>query len=211
MNKSTKLLAIDPSLTQSGWAIFSLASQKILDFGVIKSVGTSSPLINRLVDLQEKILALLEKHFLCAEDFLICEGPAPITLNPSSSIKVEQVRGIFETLARDRGVKVLNRLNPRTVQNELLGIKGKQLPRKEVKSVARSVFSSFYPELVKANPKIEQDSVDAILIGTLAQARIVQNIKLGIPVEKIFEQIPYSGRKQFGRNMRWPESVVLRK
>ncbi len=209
-----RLLAIDPSLTQSGWAAFKIDSSDVESWGVIPSLSTSNPLNVRLLDLQEKISCLMSDFEMGVDDFLVCEGPAPITLNPSSSIKVEQVRGIFETIARQRGVKVLSRLNPRTVQHELLGMRGKQLPRAEVKRIARAVLNNIFPRINKNHSNIEQDAVDAILIGVLAHGRILRSIKSGIDPVLSFEKNSISrnsGRRSSGRGLNWPSNTFQKK
>lgn len=211
MKNSIKLLAIDPSLTQSGWALFSLDSQSVLSYGVLAGMPASMPLTVRLEDLQKRIKEVFLRFNIGSSDYLICEGPAPISLNPASSIKVEQVRGIFETLGREKGVFVLNRVNPRTLQHELFGISGKQLPRAEVKAIARKTCCSYYPELFRESPKIEQDAVDAILIGTLAKARLLQHLKLGMSLDSLFEKQGSARRKSHGRGMRWSENALQRR
>lgn len=199
-----RVIAIDPSLTQSGWAVFDVHRQNATAWGVISSMPASIPLVDRLNDLQSKISKLFSDMGLSSNDFLVCEGPAPISLNPSSSIKVEQVRGIFETLARCNGVKVLSRLNPRTVQNEILGLKGKQLPRQEVKQVARQVLLQLYADRKSEFMNLQQDVIDALLIGTLAQSRISQSLKLGIDPVVFFSQSNISKGKKRGRGLSWP-------
>lgn len=127
---------------------------------------------------------LLERLQLGQGDYLICEGPAPLVKNPQSAIKVEGVRGIFETLARGFGVSVPGRVSPRTVQSELMGLRGKQLKRELVKESARTTVARLFGDLraVKmiapdgASPgdksRAAQDIVDALLIGAYAVKRI---------------------------------------
>jgi hypothetical protein len=130
----------------------------------------------------------------------VCEGPAPVSLNPSSSIKVEQVRSMFETLARAFNILVPGRLNPRTVQSELLSLRGKQLPRNEVKQIARTVVN----QLFKFEDKnISQDVIDAILIGVLARNKIIHSNKTGHTIFNLFEGGRGSTRNKNGRGLRW--------
>lgn len=175
------LLAIDPSLTQTGWAYFSLREMQPRAVGVIRAPGPELPYQKRLSDLQDKVGKLFASLEIGERDILVCEGPAPLVLNPQSALKVEHVRSIFESLAREYGAEVPGRLNPRTIQRELLGMKGKQLPRKEVKIWARNTAERLYaqrlPELVvngfSSPPKeTPQDVIDALLVGSLALSRV---------------------------------------
>ena len=213
MSICPKLLAIDPSLTQTGWALFELGKKEVLEWGVIGGGSSRISLEIRLVNIQTQVRNLLEQFGLTNCDYLICEGPAPITLNPSSSIKVEQVRGIFETLARDMGISVLGRVNPKTVQAELLGIRGKQLPRKEVKDLARLVIKRIYPKIYQST-HLEQDIIDAMLIGILAETRISNAIKAGQDPLRVFEIVgksSYSSKRSGGRGLNWGNHMIGRR
>jgi len=215
--KKVHLLAVDPSLTQSGWALFSLQEERPLCWGVLKSEGTSVPLGERLLGLHRKVVDLFSSYDLSNGDYVVCEGPAPVSLNPSSAIKVEQVRGIFEGIARMRGVEVPGRLNPRTVQTELLGMRGKQVPRAEVKQTARTVLMQMYSSSRRSGDaaesadysSISQDAVDAILLGVLARAKLRHAISAGIPLAVLFEGGGSGGSSgRSGRRMRWSATQV---
>lgn len=178
------LLAVDPSLTCSGWALFSLRTAQPEAVGFIRGLGASVPLSERMAKYQSDVALLLERLQLGQGDYLICEGPAPLVKNPQSAIKVEGVRGLFETLARGFGMSVPGRVNPRTIQSELMGLRGKQLKREIVKESARITVSRLYgdlqrirmivPDGVSTGEKARsvQDIVDALLIGTYAVKRI---------------------------------------
>ncbi len=191
--QGTRLLAVDPSLTQSGWVLFSARTAAPLISGVITPPGPSRPLAERLAILQRSIEVIYQKLQLGSADFLIAEGPAPLVLNPGSALKVEQVRSIFESVARSRGVIVPGRINPRTVQSELLGLRGKQLARKEVKLQARVVAERLYSNrLPQLDDELEdrsisvrdlpQDIVDALLIGAVAVSKLQLAERLGTNV-----------------------------
>lgn len=213
MSVSSRVIAIDPSLTQSGWAIFEAGKKNVHSWGVIKSLPANKPLSMRLKDIQTKISQLFINLEINKLDYLVCEGPAPISLNPASSIKVEQVRGIFEAVGRERGVTVLGRLNPRTIQSELLGISGKQIPRKEVKKIARAVLIQIFPKFANSGIKLEQDAVDAILIGILAEARISHSLKAGVDPVLSFEVVrsARSLQNSRGRGLNWKELPLVRR
>lgn len=166
------LLAIDPSLTASGWALFEISSSNLLDVGVITAPSAAHLLASRLMVLQERVDKLFNEMALSKDDYMVLEGPAPLVLNPQSAQKVELVRGIFETLARSRGVTVPGRINPRTVQAELLGMQGAQLARPQVKKIARTVAEQMYSSEFKSRGKVAQDIIDATLVGTVALSRL---------------------------------------
>ena len=171
----TQLLAIDPSLNLSGWAEFDLPSGRLTGAGTIKSLSAQHVLDIRLKNLQNQVADFFSEIELSESSILVCEGPAHLVLNPQSSLKVERVRAIFETLARERQALVPGRVNPRTVHGEVLGLKGKQIPRKEVKIQAVNCADKLYGKELKeifGEKKIPQDIYDAALIGTVALGRI---------------------------------------
>lgn len=195
--KFHSLLAIDPSLTQTGWAFFSLKDALPRAVGLLSPPGPRMALADRLDYLQCEVSELLSALNLGQKDILVCEGPAPLVLNPQSVLKVEQVRSIFESVARDRGVRVPGRLNPRTIQRELLGMKGKQLPRKEVKIWARNTVERLYAERLpaltingakKKAKETPQDIIDALLVGALALSRVKFASDTGSELSAVFAE-----------------------
>jgi Holliday junction resolvasome RuvABC endonuclease subunit len=187
------LFSVDPSLTCSGWALFSVKEGRLCAIGKIASKPPSSLLSERLQDLQNKIESVYVQLKLNSSDVLICESPTAMR-DPNAAIKVEQVRSIFETLARNIGLNVPGRINPRSVQNEILGIKGKQIKRLQVKAMAVEAVFNLYSSSLKAigfpadrvNLKKNQDIVDAILIGSLAITRMGTAKMGGIALGDIF-------------------------
>ncbi len=212
LNSQSRLLAIDPSLTSTGWALFSVADGNPTDIGLVKAATPKLVLSERLQKLQEEVEILLDSLRLGAGDILICEGPAHLVLNPQSAIKVEHVRGIFETTARSRRVVVPGRLNPRTVQSEILGLRGKQRPRAEVKASAQIVgdrlYGAFLRERLLSNTadgmsksgKISQDIIDALLIGTVAVARAKHCAQCSIDLLSAFS-LPFQNPRGRSRKM----------
>jgi len=199
LSEDRKLVAVDPSLTASGWVIFSLASEKPLVAGCIKAGPPSLPLANRLKTFQLEVQSLIVKFDLGEGDFLITEGPAPLVKNPDSATKVEQVRGIFETIARARGLEVPGRVNPRSVHTELLAFTGAQKERKFVKESARKVASNLMgAELASASGEdfnsVAQDIIDAALVGVYAISRIKRAKASKLPVVEMFRPKKASGR-----------------
>lgn len=174
------LLAVDPSLTCSGWASFSMTPSgthvtgSLEAFGVVRPARAKSAVAERLSDIQEQIEALYEQLSLGPGDVVVCEAPTTMR-DPRAAILVEQVRGIFEALARRRGVTVPGRIHPRTVHAEVMGLRGRQLRRSEVKAAAVGIVSHLYGAALRAlgfEPRAEslsrhQDIVDAILLGHL--------------------------------------------
>lgn len=183
-----RLLAIDPSLTCSGWALFDIKTKKLLSVGNVKSKKEGG-LSERLLDFQKKIVMLFEALRLNGHDVLICEE-ATTMIDPRATLVVEQVRCIFEVLARNLNVCVPGRINPRTVQYEIMGLKGVQIDREHVKKIARETVNAIYADMLSQIgffkqdilKKSNQDIIDAILIGTLGLSRIlsIHNTKLNL-------------------------------
>lgn len=194
-SKARFLLTVDPSLTCSGWALFNLKDSRLLGVGKIRSLKPSISLAARFKNLQEQIALLFEQLEVGRNDVLVCEAPTTMR-DPKAAFKVEQVRGIFETLARQRGSLVPGRVNPRTVHYDILGFKGKQLQRVVVKEAACTVAGRLYgpclakigfPDLQKL--KKHQDVVDALLIGTVVLAKIRRLAQAREPISSLsFEQ-----------------------
>jgi Holliday junction resolvasome RuvABC endonuclease subunit len=188
------LLAVDPSLTCSGWALFCLKTKQLLAVGKVKGPKPAgNTLSSRYEDIQNQV-SLLFKHFeLSSTDIVLCEAETTVK-DPKAAFKVERVRGIFETVARTFGCKVPGRVNPRTVHFEVMGLRGKQLKREIIKDTALQTAFSLYASTVKAlglgesssSLKKHQDIVDAILVGHVAVSRINSAIKTGVPVETCF-------------------------
>lgn len=190
----SRLFAVDPSLTCSGWALFDIEPAVLLAVGKIRSLPPSAAFSVRLRDLQRKITSCLKSFALEGRDFLVCESQTTMR-DPRAAFKVEQVRGIFETVARDNGVVVPGRVNPRSVQHELMGLKGQQLKREIVKDTATHTVRALYKEQLKAlgfptemlQLMRHQDIVDAILVGSLAVSRVQAAWRTGLTPEEIFE------------------------
>jgi Holliday junction resolvasome RuvABC endonuclease subunit len=186
------LLAIDPSLTCSGWALFSVPQGSITAVGKVKSDPPSVPMGERLRTLQDRISALLAKLGVGSEDILVCEAATTVK-DPHNALKVESVRSIFESLARGRGANVPGRVNPRSVHHEVIGLKGQQLPRAQVKALAvRTAELLYSADLVRlglAGSQLSrhQDIVDALLVGRLALTRVQSALDGEIPLEAQFQ------------------------
>ena len=190
---SPKLLAVDPSFTSSGWAVFSLQDNQPKAVGTIcsKKIANQSDEF-RLGKLQNEIEELYCHYELRKGDYLVLEGPAHLVLNPHTSLKVERVRGIFETLARKYSVEVPARINPRSMQREILGLSGKQLPRETVKEIAKqTALQLFGSELKKIIPQKQesysQDILDALLIGSYASSRLSTALRTHTPPSLSFQ------------------------
>ncbi len=189
-----RILGIDPSLTCSGWALFSVERDAILAVGKLRSQKPSVALPDRLRHLQGSIDNLFADIELNDRDVVVCEAPTTMR-DPRAAFKVEQVRGMFETLARQRGAHVPGRINPRSVQREVMGLTGHQVKRDQVKSIAAQVVRSLYEKsLVGLGFPLEipelrrhQDVVDAILVASLARQRVCSAREAGIELSSLFE------------------------
>lgn len=194
--KMQRLLAVDPSLTCSGWALFDLGNSTLLSVGKLRSLPPTFPLATRLRDLQDKIGTILNGLRLGSNDVLICEAPTTMR-DPRAAFKVEQVRCLFEGLGRDRQALVPGRINPRSVQYEVMGLKGKQLQRSIIKETAVFVVQSTHAQELKSfgfDPSLEnlrrnQDIVDAILIGRVGISWIESARHGGFTLEDFFHQV----------------------
>lgn len=201
--KFLRLIAIDPSITCTGWAMFNLKNSKIIGVGKIKPLGAKLPLAERLRDLDQKVEELLNTLKISESDIIICEAPTTMK-DPAAAIKVEQVRCIFENRARVLKSMVPGRINPRSVHYEVLGLKGKQLERIYVKALAVSTVQKIYGEALKKigfdisdkSLKKHQDIVDALLIGHLAVTRVNSALAAGVALPEYFESLQLSKRRR---------------
>lgn len=213
------LIAVDPSLTCSGWALFSLADGAPLAAGTLEAGGPEHSMSDRLEELQKNISQLFNQLRMGNHDVLVCEGPAPLVLNPSSAIKVERVRSIFESVARGRGVVVPGRINPRTVQTEILGLRGKQLQRAVVKETARVTAQQLFGAQLSVLPlygsgkthrQLPQDVIDALLIGAVALSRVRLAEQSQRPLTEAFTSKSESrSLARSSRSLRWSEDDLL--
>lgn len=166
----------------------------MLAVGKIKSAPPSISLATRLERLQGAIKKVVSDLSLGELDVLVCEAPTTMK-DPHNAIKVEQVRGLFESTGRSRGVVVPGRVNPRSVQYEVMGLRGKQVARTEVKAAAvRTVQYLYTPALQRLglattgdDLKKHQDIVDAMLIGRFAVLRIQGALDARQPLETVFD------------------------
>jgi len=190
-------------LTCSGWALFRILDGKLLGVGKIKSQPPKFELSERLVDLQEKVSGLLDRLELGLNDVLVTEAPTTMR-DPRAAILVEQVRGIFETLARSRTARVPGRINPRSVHHQMMGLRGKQLPRNMVKGTAIKTVRQLYGQSLQAlgfpiagkELSRHQDVVDAILIGAVALSWVRSARNAKVSMELVFRpNVERSGRR----------------
>jgi Holliday junction resolvasome RuvABC endonuclease subunit len=191
MRRYRYLLAVDPSLTCSGWALFSIEDGRIRSVGKVKSDPPSLSMGERLRTLQERIEALINRLQLGESDIVVCEAATTVK-DPHNALKVESVRAIFESVARSRAISVPGRINPRSVHHEVMGLSGKQLPRAEVKRAARRTVDYLYADelanlgFLQTSLTKHQDIVDAILLGRLGVMRVRSAADGNLPMETVF-------------------------
>ena len=191
-----RLLAIDPSITCTGWALFSVKSENLIGVGKIKPLPPKHTLAERFSELNQQINQLFDQVKLGADDILICEAATSIK-DPSAALKVEQVRAAFETLARERRAEVPGRIHPRTVHYEVLGLTGKQLPRKEIKAMACNAAKTIYEKQLSKltfdcsdiNLKKNQDIIDALLIGYITLSKIRSAKAVDMKLDMYFDSM----------------------
>lgn len=179
-----RVLAIDPGLTVSGWAVLDAQSGGLLLCGTTRPPGPSIKLETRLEVFQSLASSLFSRLALTQLDAVVCEAAAPLVLNPASAEKVERVRSTWESVARANSVPVLERVNPRTIQTQMLGLRGAQAIRADVKRIARSVAQHIFGQSTLGFVELEhgreweegrlaiadltQDAIDALLLGSYA-------------------------------------------
>lgn len=191
MSTPGRLLAVDPSLTCSGWALFSISTGDLLSVGKIRSLKPSFAMGERLLDIQIKVQSVLKDLRISARDVVVCEAQTTL-LDPKGAFKVEQVRGIFESLARNAGAKVPGRINPRSVQREVMGLKGRQIARASVKKIALDIAHALYGKYLdnigmsRHDLTSNQDIVDAVLVGRLGLVRIQSAEAAGMSLDDFF-------------------------
>lgn len=194
MNEYRYLLAVDPSLTCSGWVLFRVRDGDVASAGTIKSAPPSVPMAERLRGVQSNIETVLQRLNLGSDDVLVCEAPTTMK-DPHNAFKVEQVRSMFESVARMRQITVPGRVATRSVHFEIMGLVGKQLPRAEIKASAVRTAEYLYSEPLKrlgllredVPLKKHQDIVDALLIGRLTLSRIYAARDAQVPLESMFQ------------------------
>lgn len=204
MSTPSRLLAVDPSLTCSGWALFSISSGDLLSVGKIRSLKASFALGDRLLDIQKKVQTVLRELKISARDVVVCESQTTLR-DPRAAFKVEQVRGIFEALARSAGASVPGRINPRSVQREVMGLKGRQIERASVKRIALDVAHALYGDslgnigITRRELGSHQDIVDAVLVGRLGLVRIKSAEAAGLSLNDIFAARKSNGGRRLPR------------
>ena len=205
VEKFRYLLAVDPSLTCSGWALFLLRAETLVAVGKVKSDPPRLGLSDRLVRLQDRIEELLDRLGMGKKDVLVCEGPTSIK-DPHNAFKVEHVRSIFETVARSRGTCVPGRINPRSVQSEVMGLYGKQIPRNEVKAAAVKTAVALYGSDLHrvglcngdgSSLGRHQDIVDAMLVGRFALTKCRAASDGGFSLEDMFAETSRKSRRSW--------------
>ena len=212
MQSYRSLLAVDPSLTCSGWALFSIHDGRIRSVGKVKSDPPALAMGERLRTLQQRIEALIDRLQLGNSDILVCEAATTVK-DPHNALKVENVRAIFESVARARSISVPGRINPRSVHHEVMGLSGKQLPRAEVKLAARRTVEHLYNDelakigLCQTSLSKHQDIVDAILLGRLGVMRVRSAADGGLPMHTMFAH--GEGQQRRGWRVRASSAVII--
>lgn len=187
------LLAVDPSLRSSGWALFKINGGGLLGVGKITCLPTKYTLSDRYKDVQEKVVNLYSKIDLGASDIIVCESQTTMR-DPKAAFKVEHVRSVFEVIGRQRYVSIPGRINPRSIHSELLGLTGKQAKRVEVKYSATKFAWGLFSEAFQSLGVVadesglarHQDIVDAVLLGHLGCLWINRAKLVGAELSEVF-------------------------
>ena len=185
--------------------MFDIGSSTLCAVGKIRSLPASVVLAERLADIQDKVRRVLDECALGTGDVLVCEAQTTVR-DPHAAFKVEHVRGIFESVARDRAVTVPGRINPRSIQSEVMGLRGRQLARKVIKDAAQRTALALYGAAFESMGLIgdegslarHQDIIDATLVGNLALTRLRHAAHTDIALTQLFAP---RVRERIGRRM----------
>lgn len=156
-----KILALDPSLSSTGFALFNTKTKKEL---ITQGKITTNNKDSRDVRIQN-IIYLLSSEFKTDLDAVILED-GYVGTNASSSLKLAELRGALIFFYKYNNIDVIHRLPTEIRKN--FGLKGNA--KKE--DVAKEVLK-YYPKLIndvgpysdKANKQKTSDIYDAISIG----------------------------------------------
>lgn len=144
-----KILAIDPGLERTGYAVFTL-DKKLIEYDCIE---TSRKLLHekRMEDIHDKLKIVIEKH---KPKLLVIERIF-FTNNQKTAISVAQSQGVVLLLASQYNMKV-EFMSPTTIKQNVCGY-----GNADKKSVAKMVKLLLNMEDM---PKLD-DTTDAIAIG----------------------------------------------
>lgn len=161
----SKVFSVDPSVSSLGWAIMQV-SGRLVDAGVLKYSSKNS-ICERIQFILREVNDLIQYYKLGPTDYCVLESSAGI-INPRSFLALERVRSSVEALAIIKGLRVIGRINPRSLQSKMLGLK-KMEKRDFVKSAIRSFviqeFRSFFDGNRLDISRVEQDLFDAVILA----------------------------------------------
>ena len=156
-----RILAVDPSFSKSGWALFSINHRKITleDCGYISKNKKSNNIII-ITELAKEVCSILkvivEKHgvpgHMIIEDQYFSKNAATLKRLTEARVvwEIMYVAGIPEGC--------IERINPKTWQSQTLALSQKS-ERKNLKAAAKFAVKHLYGK------EVSEDEADAILIG----------------------------------------------
>ena len=152
-----KILAIDPGLARTGWAVLEKVSHSTATDGIImKDCGciitkSSMPLPERLLILYSSLEGIIKKEMpdtLCLEKQYLYQ-------NAQSVLSTSEARGVIILLAAKKGISV-QEYNPKSVKVAITGYGGAD--KNQVREMVKRLLN------IKTLPVIK-DVSDAIAVG----------------------------------------------
>ncbi len=145
------ILGLDPGLGCTGWGLIAAVGNRLshVENGQIRT-DARAPLPERLVRLEQGLLALLDRHApeaAAVEEVFVNE-------NPRSTLKLGQARGVVLLAAARLGISV-GEYAPRLVKKAVVGVGGAD------KNQVHAMIGRLLPGVKIAGP----DAADALAVA----------------------------------------------
>jgi crossover junction endodeoxyribonuclease RuvC len=159
------VLGLDPGLGCTGWGVISAEGNRLSHVanGQVRT-DAKADLPRRLLDLHEKLAALLASHApeaAAVEEVFVNE-------NPQSTLKLGQARGVVLLAAAARGIEV-GEYAPSLVKKAVVGTGGAD------KAQVRAMVQRLLPGCVIAGP----DAADALAVAITHAHHLASRRALG--------------------------------
>lgn len=166
--RQASILGIDPGLIRTGYAFLTLTSLEyersdLIEAGIVR-LTAGAPLEQRLIELEDALIELIEAHKPTA---LACEALYAHYRHPRTAILMAHARGVVLALAARRGIQTIT--VPATQAKKLLTGSGRA---SKVQMQQAVQFTLNLPE-----PPEPHDVADAIAIA-LAGCRLREESKI---------------------------------
>jgi crossover junction endodeoxyribonuclease RuvC len=171
MNDAVRIIAIDPSLRSSGYAVLERTGGKVraVDFGLVKNPASLLP-SGCLVAIRSRIAEVIVQH---APECAVFEGVIFVQSH-RTAITLGAARGAALLAAAERGLPIFE-YAPRRVKQSVVGRGGAQ--KQQVAFMVRVLLG-----LSETPPA---DAADALAIG-LTHFQVATGVRQGVtPLERI--------------------------